>query len=70
MEYVKDKRPIEIRIVHSETQKDRKEAVYVRYSYNGTEIHIVLVVSISCENKVISWMGNEEEIQRGSHKRY
>ena len=69
MEYVKDKRPIEIRIVHSDTQ-DTKEAVYVRYSYNGTEIHIVLVVSISCENKVILWVGNEEEIQRGAIKRY
>ena len=27
--------------------KDRKDASYVKYSYNGMEIHIVLVVTIS-----------------------
>ena len=47
MEYVKDTRPKEIPISHLGIRKDRKDAVYVRYSYNGMEIPIVLVVTIS-----------------------
>ena len=47
MEYVKDTELKGILISHLDTRKDRKDAVYVRYSYNGMEIHIVLVVTIS-----------------------
>ncbi len=47
MEYVKDTELKGIRIPPLDTEKDRKDAVYVRYSYNGMEIHIVLVVTIS-----------------------
>ena len=47
MEYVKDIVLKGILISHLDTEKDRKDAVYVRYSYNGMEIHIVLVVTIS-----------------------
>ena len=49
MEYVKDTEPKEILTSHLDIQKDRKDAAYVRYSYNGMEIHIVLVVTISWE---------------------
>ncbi len=49
MEYVKDTELKGIPISHLDTGKDRKDAVYVRYSYNGMEIHIVLVVTISWE---------------------
>ena len=34
-------------ISHQGTRKDKKDPVYVRYSYNGMEIYIVLVVTIS-----------------------
>jgi hypothetical protein len=47
MEYVKDTELKEILLSHQGTKKDRKDAAYVRYSYNGMEIHIVLVVTIS-----------------------
>ena len=47
MEYMKDTELKGIPISHPDTQKDRKDAVYVRYSYNGMAIHIVLVVTIS-----------------------
>ena len=47
MESVKDTELKEIRIFHLDIRKDRKDAVYVRYSYNGMEIHIILVVTIS-----------------------
>ena len=47
MEYVKDIELKEIPISHLDTGKDRKDAVCVRYSYNGMEIHIVLVVTTS-----------------------
>ena len=47
MEYVKDTELKEILISHPDIRKDRKDVVYVRYSYNGMEIHIVLVVTIS-----------------------
>ena len=47
MEYVKDIKPKGILISPLDTKKARKDAAYVRYSYNGLEIHIVLVVTIS-----------------------
>ena len=47
MEYVKDTELKEIPISHLDTRKDRKDAASVRYSYNGMEINIVLVVTIS-----------------------
>lgn len=47
MEYVKDIELKGILIFHLDTRKDRKDAVYVRYSYNGMKIPIVLVVTIS-----------------------
>ncbi len=47
MEYVRDTELKEILKSHQDTQKDRKDVVYVRYSYNGMEIHLVLVVTIS-----------------------
>jgi len=47
MEYVKDTKLKGILISHLDTQKDRKDAAYVKYSYNGMEISIVLVVTIS-----------------------
>ena len=47
MEYVKDIELKEILISHLDTERARKDAVCVRYSYNGMEIHIVLVVTIS-----------------------
>jgi len=47
MEYVKDIGLKGIPVSHLDTGKDRKDAAYVRYSYNGMEIHIVLVVTTS-----------------------
>jgi hypothetical protein len=47
MEYVKDIELKGILMYHPDIRKDRKDAAYVRYSYNGTEIHIVHVVTIS-----------------------
>ena len=47
MEYVKDIEPKEILISHLDTKKDRKDAPCVRFSYNGMEIRIVLVVTIN-----------------------
>jgi hypothetical protein len=47
MEYVKDSEPKGIRVSHLDTRRDRKDVVYVRYLFNGMEIHIVLVVTIS-----------------------
>ncbi|CAN5611800.1 hypothetical protein BH23THE1_BH23THE1_23680 [soil metagenome] len=47
MEYVKDTEPKGILIFHPDTRKDRKDVAYVKYSYNGMEIHIVHVVTIS-----------------------
>jgi hypothetical protein len=47
MEYVKDIELKEILLSHLDTEKDRKDAAYVRYSYNGMEIRIVLVVTIN-----------------------
>ena len=46
-EYVKDTEPKGIPIPPLDTKKARKGAEYVRYSYNGMEIPIVLVVTIS-----------------------
>ena len=47
MEYVRDIELKGILISHLDTKKDRKDVAYVRYSYNGMEIYIVLVVTIS-----------------------
>ena len=47
MAYVKDIKPKGILLYHPDTKKARKDAAYVRYSYNGMEIGIVLVVTIS-----------------------
>ncbi|CAN5777061.1 hypothetical protein BH23THE1_BH23THE1_18110 [soil metagenome] len=47
MEYVKDTELKGILISHLDTRKDRKDVAYVRYLYNGMEIHIVLVVTLS-----------------------
>jgi hypothetical protein len=47
MEYVKDTELKGTPIFHPDTEKDRKDAVYVKYSYNGMETPIVLVVTIS-----------------------
>jgi hypothetical protein len=47
MESVKDTELKEILTSHLDTRKDRKDAAYVRYSYNGMENRIVLVVTIS-----------------------
>jgi hypothetical protein len=47
MEYVRDIKLKGILLSHLGTEKDRKGAAYVRYSYNGMEIHIVLVVTTS-----------------------
>ena len=47
MEFVKDTKPKGITLCPLDTKKDKKDAAYVRYSYNGMEIHIVLVVTIS-----------------------
>ena len=47
MEYVKDTELKEILTSHLDIQKDRKDAVCVRYLYNGMENHIVHVVTIS-----------------------
>jgi hypothetical protein len=47
MEYVKDTELKGIPISHPDTRKDRKDVAYVRYSYNGMEIRIVLVVTIN-----------------------
>jgi hypothetical protein len=47
MEYAKDTELKRILISHLDTRKDRKDAVYVRYSNYGMEIPIVLVVTIS-----------------------
>ena len=49
MAYVKDIKPKGILLYHPDTKKARKDAAYVRYSYNGMEICIVLVVTISWE---------------------
>ncbi len=49
MEYVKDTELKGIIITHLDARKDKKDAANVRYSYNGMEIHIVLVVTISKE---------------------
>ena len=49
MEYVRDIKPKGILLYHPDTKKARKDAAYVRYSYNGMEICIVLVVTISWE---------------------
>ncbi len=47
MEYVKDTELIGILISHRDTQKDRKDAAFARFSYNGMKIHIVHAVTIS-----------------------
>jgi hypothetical protein len=47
MEYAKDTELKGILLSHSDTQKDKKDVAYVKYSYNGMEIHIVLVVTIN-----------------------
>ena len=47
MEYAKDTELKGILVSHLDTLKARKDVAYVRYSYNGMEIHIVLVVTIS-----------------------
>jgi hypothetical protein len=44
---VRDTKLKEILIFHPDTKKAIKDAAYVRYSYNGMEIPIVLVVTIS-----------------------
>ena len=49
MEFVKDIEPKESPISHLDTRKDRKDVVCVSYSYDGTKIHIVPVVTISWE---------------------
>jgi hypothetical protein len=46
MEYVKDTEPKGIQTSHLDTRRGRKDVVYVRYLFNGMEIHIVLVVTI------------------------
>ena len=47
MESVRDTELKGIPISHLGIRKDRKDVVYVRYSYNGMANHIVLVVTIS-----------------------
>jgi hypothetical protein len=47
MEFVKDTKPKGIQISPLDTKKGRKDAAYVKYSYNGMEIRIALVVIIS-----------------------
>ena len=47
MEHVKDIEPKGTPIFHPDTEKDRKDVAYVKYSYNGVENCIVLVVTIS-----------------------
>ena len=47
MEYVRDTELKGILLSHPDTEKDRKDVAYVRYSYNGMKIRIVLVVTIS-----------------------
>ena len=47
MEYVRDTEPKGILMFHPDIKKARKDAVCVKYSYNGMEIYIVLVVTIS-----------------------
>jgi hypothetical protein len=47
MEYVRDTELKEMLLSHLDTEKDRKDAAYVRYLYNGMEIRTVLVVTIS-----------------------
>jgi hypothetical protein len=47
MEYAKDTKPKGILPSHLDTGKVKKDAVFVRYSYNGMETHIVLVVTTS-----------------------
>ncbi len=49
MEYVKDIKPKGILIFPLDTKKARKDAAYVRSSYNGMENHIALVVTTSWE---------------------
>jgi hypothetical protein len=49
MEYVRDTELKEMLLSHLDTEKDRKDAAYVRYLYNGMEIRTVLVVTISWE---------------------
>ena len=64
MEYVKDTELKGILISHLDIRKDRKDAVYVRYSYNGMEIHIVLVVTINWEQGLFvdgEWEKNTEK---------
>ena len=47
MEFAKDTRLKEIPISHLDTKMDRKDVVFARYSYNGMEILLDLVVTIS-----------------------
>jgi hypothetical protein len=47
MEYVRDTELKGIQIFRLDIRKDRKDAAYVRYSFNGTETRIVLVVTIN-----------------------
>ncbi len=47
MEYAKDIELKGIPISHLDTRRVRKDVASVKYSYNGMEIHIVLVVTIS-----------------------
>ncbi len=49
MEYVRDTEVKGMGISFQDTRKDRKDAAYVRYSYNGMDIHIVHVVTTSEE---------------------
>jgi len=47
MEYAKDTEPKEIPKSLPDTKMDRKDLVFVRYSFSGMEILIVPVVTIS-----------------------
>jgi hypothetical protein len=47
MEYVKDIEPKEIMRFHQGIRKARKDAAYVRFSYNGMEISIVHFVTLN-----------------------
>lgn len=47
MESVRDTELNGITLYRQDIKKDRKDAVYVRYSFNGKEMPIVLVVTIN-----------------------
>jgi hypothetical protein len=64
MEFVKNIELKGIQTSHLDTRRDRKDVVYARYSFNGMEIHIVLVVTTSWEQDHLGggeWERNTEK---------